>query len=328
VPTRGYRCCSLGGCGWEGTLAVESRRERRRARERVVRRAATHFVFGAVIGLAAVAAGAVVEPYRTFAPTSLLANNARTIPFGVSDFGRPLPENHPFLQANVDGVVRVLEPASSAAATWQLGPVANLAATAAFAPLSLRQDCAWGDPGRNPYSGTVQQALQAARLPADVVALLERKIRDHEASDRLEIRNDEIRAVQSGTVFEPRAIKMTYGKTLCLNSRVNFHPGHVERADLYEVADARGTTYSVMVPYVCGNISVLGPRGKTGEVAQGVLASKAEQPRSGGGQRVHNRFGGPGETTSSRVNSVPEPETWTILLGSLALLAWFTRRQR
>jgi hypothetical protein len=117
---------------------------------------------------------------------------------------------------------------------------------------------------------------------------------------------------------------MTYGKTLCLNSRVHFVPGHVERADLYEVTDTRAVTYSVMVPYVCGNISVLTPYGKSAGTAGGV--GNVGQGRTRGAQGVQSLAWGTRETTQQRGNSVPEPKTWALMLGGLALLGWFTRR--
>lgn len=274
---------------------------------RRTRPAKSRFVLWILIALAIFAFGAGgMKLYDAFELTSLFADDAPTVPLGVSDFGQPLPENHPYLQDNgrAQGVID-----SAAAALVQKAPSSD-------APLSLRKDCAWGEPGRNPYSGTVRQALKAAHLPADVVALLERKIRNHETSDRLEIRNDKIRGVQSDAVFEPRAIKMTYGKTLCLNSRVNFKRGHVERADLYEVVDARGTTYSVMVPYACGNISVLGPR-EHAETAHGAVP-----PSGGGGQGSYKSVP---FTTPFDGNTVPEPGTWTLMVGGIALLGWLIR---
>lgn len=65
-----------------------------------------------------------------------------------------------------------------------------------------------------------------------------------------------------GREFDPQRLLLTHGRTLCLNARVNFAPGHVEGADLYEATDARGRRHAVMVPDVCGNVSVLGERGE------------------------------------------------------------------
>ena len=242
------------------------------------------------------------------------------IPSGVSDFGRPLPEHHPFLKQDIDaGVVKTAAAATASSAITDPG------ASSDEAPLSLREGCAWGEPGRNPYKGTVRQALKAARLPPDVVTLLERKIENRQLSDRLEIRNDKIRGVHSGTTFDSRAIKMTYGKTLCLNSRVNFIAGHVERADLYEVSDARGATYSVMVPYVCGNVSVLVPHGKSDSAAGGGVRGNVGGRTRGGQGVLQPLVWGTREMPPPRGNSIPEPETWALMLGGLALLGWFTR---
>src|SRR5690242_20951442 len=101
---RRYRCCDAGGCGWEGTLAVTwtdtgvERRMRARARARMVRLAGSPFVFSLLIGLAGIALGAGgAKLYDTFVPAFLLTGSEGMVPFGESDFGRPLPENHSFL---------------------------------------------------------------------------------------------------------------------------------------------------------------------------------------------------------------------------------------
>ncbi|NRF70340.1 hypothetical protein HLB44_25350 [Aquincola sp. S2] len=127
-------------------------------------------------------------------------------------------------------------------------------------PLGLRQGCAWGLPGRNPYRGSVEQALVSAKLPAEVVQRIAHKVKAGALDDRVTIGNAAIRTQRDQREFEPRNVAMTYGRTLCVNTRVNFKPGHVEHASLYEAADKRGKLYSVMVPDVCGNVSVLGAR--------------------------------------------------------------------
>lgn len=210
------------------------------------------------------------------------------------------------------------------------------------APLTLRQNCAWGDPGRDPYRGTVEQALEGARLPPEVAKRLAAMIRAGQATDRLEITTASIRTVHQYREYDPESIAMTFGKTLCVNTKVNFKPGHMERADLYEVADAGGATYSVMVPYVCGNVSVLsdraerpdekaaapvmvlGPDGrpvlrKTSAPLPGVIAGNlVRNPRTGTGNKV---------TTQQAEGQVPVPGTLANLLGGSVLLAWFIRRR-
>ena len=215
------------------------------------------------------------------------------LPAGESHDGDPLPARHPWMRPVVltaaDSAAPPVGPAanpSELAASW-LAPASGLPGAASAAdvglalpapvmaaapsaaapavpidPLEMRRGCAWGKPGRNPYKGTVEQALLHARLPPEVVAEVSRKVRAKEVSDRLEIRTGSIRGVKHGRDFDPQRVAMSFGRTLCLNSRVNFAPGHVERADLYEVKDARGRQHAVMVPDVCGNVSVLGERGE------------------------------------------------------------------
>lgn len=143
-------------------------------------------------------------------------------------------------------------------------------------PLNLRRNCAWGVPGGNPYRGTVEQALSAAQLPAEVV----RKISDMAArgwmKERVEISRTGIRTMDGRRYFGRSMAAMGFGNTLCFDTRVNFKPGHVEYAALYEADDSRGKTYSVMVPYVCDNVTLLVPTGEVvinGVAEPGSLAS-------------------------------------------------------
>ena len=76
-----------------------------------------------------------------------------------------------------------------------------------------------------------------------------------------------------------------------------------------------------MVPDVCGNVSVLGPRAPSDPKPQDILAWNVEQPLPRGPESFQNLV------RISETNSVPEPEVWTLMLGGLALLAWFTRRR-
>ena len=370
APVHRYRCAGP-SCDWEGTLSVVQSKaaapDHDPGRQAVRRRRAWSRIWAfSAAGVACVAlAGAGVRLYRHAWPAAALSQGERhTVPFGVSDFGRPLSTDHPYVASTGPvGEAAVLKTAASG--TGNATPSAGVRAGApAVAParvftdadaLELREGCAWGNPGRNPYKGTVAQALRGARLPDEVVGLLQDKIRDGKATDRLEISNDRIRAVQADVSFEPRAIKMTFGNTLCLNTRVNFNPGHIERADLYEVADAKGVTYSVMVPYVCGNVSVLGARAeREDEVAAeapaetAVLGASAERPAPApvrkqtppGVQGVQNIVrvgernvvvGGPNlplaVTAASQAALIPEPDTLASMLGGLALIGVFARRR-
>jgi len=126
--------------------------------------------------------------------------------------------------------------------------------------LRVRRHCAWGLPGRNPYRGSAVQALQTATLSPTVVKQIAADIHAGRRVDRVHIGNAVIRAERSGREFDPRRVAMTYGMTLCVDTRINFTAGHSEGGDLYEAMDDDGRIYAVMVPDVCGNVSVLGQR--------------------------------------------------------------------
>lgn len=232
---RRYRCAAA-GCGWEGLLDPQAAPPgAKRGRQ----------AWTAALSLAALAAGAGWYALAPTTPATSHAERMRALPPGISDDGEPLPPDH----------------------VWLRLPGSSDAAALATGSLRLRQYCAWGQPGRQPYRGSVEQALLAARLPAEVVRQVAAQVRAHQPEDRLSIANDGIRAERSGEVFDPQRVALTFGMTMCLGSRVNFPAGHVERADLYLARDAAGRRHAVMVPEVCGNVSVL----SSGGVAPGVL---------------------------------------------------------
>lgn len=161
-------------------------------------------------------------------------------------------------------------------------------------PLERRAGCLWGEPGRSPYRGTVRQALTGANLPEEVVRKIDTMVISGRKTGRVEISNAGIWTTNFRRHFDTTVVAMGFGNTLCLNTRVNFKPAHVEVADLYEATDASGAKYSVMVPWVCGNVAV--------------LAERAERPPP---RRV-----------------IPEPATWAVILAALAAMAAALQRRR
>lgn len=158
-----------------------------------------------------------------------------------------------------------------------------------------QRGCAWGTPGRNPYRGTVEQILVAANLPPEVISQLSKMIEQGKPTDELEISRLGIFTKDLKRGFGKTIKVMGFGDSMCFDMRVNFKKGHFEPADLYEVHVGR-RTYSVMIPRVCGNVSV--------------ITEGYEGPELG---ETHN---------------VPEPSTWTLMLLALASLIWTTRKDK
>ncbi len=170
-------------------------------------------------------------------------------------------------------------------------PPADVRVARNSTPLKLRHNCVWGEPGRTPYRGTVEQALTATQmLPPEVVKRISQMVEYGWTRDRVEISRTVIRSIDGRRFFKPQISVMAFGDSLCFETQVNFPPGHIEYAALYEAADRSGKTYSVMVPYVCNNVSVLGAR------AERSLPAPSTQ--------------------------VPEPASWLIACTALGVLAW------
>jgi hypothetical protein len=201
-------------------------------------------------------------------------------------------------------------------------------------PLQLRRSCLWGVPGRTPYRGTVEQALTAARLPPEVVRRIADMARAGASDDRLEISRTGIRSTDGRRTYPTHIPAMGFGETLCFDTVVNFQPGHVEYAALYETQDQAGRTYSVMVPFVCSNVSVLGARGDLGSPngqgsANGQVGPNGGQgsPKGGQGGRKGAQSGpqsGPGSENGTR--TVPEPASWLLAATALGAMTWLRRR--
>jgi len=259
-----YRCTSP-DCEWEGVLGRDLKPPAAAAAVSW-RHRAVWFLIGAAASLAAVQGARWVRHYATSdtravtAPSGAAALAAST-PAGQDFHGEPLPAEDERVATNPS-------------------------------PLNLRRSCSWGVPGSNPYRGTVEQALAAARLPPEVV----RKISDLAGrgwmQEQVEISRTGIRTMDRRRYFGRSAIAMGFGNTLCFDTRVNFKPGHVEYAALYEADDNRGQTYTVMVPYVCQNVAVLGQRRESDDVPE-----------------------------------VPEPATLAMVLLALGLMAGVTWRR-
>ncbi|CAD5373247.1 conserved hypothetical protein [Rubrivivax sp. A210] len=293
--------CDDAACGWQGLLPRLPRlqagagRRRRRTWFVPLRRwmeALRHWAGpGLAFTLLAAVAGVMqLAPRPEPGPPRLAA--------GETFEGLPLPAVHPL---KVRWAERLKAPEAASAP-----------------PLALRRHCLWGKPGGNPYRGTVEQALEAAALPPEVVRLIAAQVRVGKPADQLVIDRDGIRALGSGRVFDPASMAMTYGLTLCVGTRVNFTDGHTEPAALYEAADAAGRVYAVMVPKVCGNVTVIAePRRRAGGGGSlPVVLAAADPLEQDHGFRVTNLVADPAAAASA---PRPLPEPGTLTLSGLAL---------
>lgn len=331
-PVRRWSCRAP-ACGWSGALP-----RRTEADEAVPPglRVAAWGLPSVAIGVATVAlAGAGAWGWKKHQAASLVQVGPHQWAPGEHFEGDPLPPNHP-LNRVVYRAAQAAPSASSPASQAGVAVPAALVRTVAEQPptapatdpaaspapdgLQLRRHCAWGDPGRNPYKGTVEEALQAARLPPEAIVQIAEAVQAGRPADRLTISNTGIQADGGGQIYNQRNFALTHGRTLCLSASVNFPVGHSERASLYVATDAKGKLHSVMVPDVCGNVSVLGSdvertASETVEWVEGSAAG-ASGPR-GSGRNAN----------ASNLNELPLPATaWLTLIGLGA--AWALRRRR
>lgn len=259
-----YRCLDM-HCGWTGLLGRDHPSAPASRRWPM---AASWFLLGAACALAGVQGVRMLRQHQADAARARLPvvsgaeAQSRATPAGQDFDGAPLPATDDRLRSNPS-------------------------------PLRLRQSCAWGVPGGNPYRGTVAQALAAAQLPAKVVREISEMAQRGWTHGQVVISREGIRTTDGKRDYGTTMPAMAFGDTLCFNTRVNFPAGHVEYAALYRASDDNGRTYHVMVPYVCQNATVLGEREEV-----------------------------PGDFV------VPEPASWSLALLGLGALAWWRPRRR
>lgn len=298
-----FRCTGT-RCGWNGLL-TRRLEDDSPARAQWRRSALRGLVPLLLAGVAVLAA----QWGAANAPVADVPVGARHFAPGEAFDGEALPAEHP-----------LLVPASLQAAIGTDGDAPSENARG----LTLRRFCAWGRPGRMPYRGSVEEALRAAQVPKAVRDQIGAAIAAGRPHDRLTVANDAIRTASGTQTFDADGFAMTYGRTLCLGTRVNFRAGHTEAASLYEAFDQNGRRYSVMVPDVCGNVSVLRSRGELAQRSAGqphtTLTGLDPLDPGDPGQRVMHAV------LSGKPNEVPTPGTLGLSLAGL-LAAFFAGRR-
>jgi hypothetical protein len=267
-----YRCVQP-DCGWEGTL----HRDGTEVDPDHARKAAFSRLFWFLLGAAMLYAGQMAVRYYP----ELTHPQDKTLPI--------------FALYEEDTPIRVLrgqdQPGEQLAKDDPRG-IDN------DSKLKIRKGCVWGVAGRNPYKGTVADALAGTGLPREVILKFDDMVKQGLVTARLDITNQGIVTEDDKKNFGKTAASMAFGDTLCFNTRVNFRNGHVEQADLYEATDSRGEGYAIMIPYACNNVSVLGKRKRNG---------------NGGGN------GG---------DSIPEPRVVLLFALGLLIMGALTRRRQ
>ena len=319
---RRFRCRSA-DCGFNGLLTQRRGAGRQTTlRAASARRALLAWGLALAAGVVVAAAAAVVVLKAGWEPLDRVAHpgGPHRLPPGMQFDGTPVVA----LRTVATAATAAIPPGGPA-----LAASADAMPSAHPAGLALREGCVWGQPGRSPYQGTVEQALRAGRLPDEVVAPLVARIQARQITDRVDIRREGIRAQRDGREFSPRGLALSFGRSMCLESRVNFKPGHVEPADFYEVRDSAGRTHRVIVPDVCGNVSVLSTRGErstAGKLMAGAghwLLDHLSARAADDGWQVREAVA---LADTDKRHTVPEPGTLLCVLAALLGLWWVGRR--
>jgi hypothetical protein len=306
--------CAAQGCEWQGLLPRRVRQPRQLLLRRVVRKVQRRLLPAAVLASLGVTMAAFAWQAGMFAPGA-----QRGWAAGEHHDGELLPTAHALSRHHA----RAQRQQVALKAATATASAASSASALAGSPgmLQLRYGCVWGKPGRNPYRGDVEQALRSAALPEEVVKSIAAQVRAGKPVDKLEIRNDGVQALGTGRVFSAQNIAMTYGQTLCLGTRVNFKAGHTEPAALYEAATVDGRVVAVMVPEVCGNVSVLGQSDDSVRAMRAAGGVNASEDTAAARWMPAVLEGTGGALVAGAVSDIPEPATLALVVGALLLLA-------
>lgn len=146
---------------------------------------------------------------------------------------------------------------------------------------AMLSNCSWNSPGRNPYRGSVSEAVSRyVDIPAPVRSELIAKIQSGRADDLAIIMRD---SVAGKFDYSPHLTSMHFGqRTVCeYVTRDNWAPTRREPASVYCSGE-----HCLIVPKICGNISrvrrIVGGGGGTGASAPAPGAVALPRPAEPG----------------------------------------------
>ena len=242
----------------------------------------------------------------------------------------------------------------------------SLAPLSAQASVAARPDrlenCNWNRPGVNPFMGDVVAAVDRyTDIPVHVRERLKQRMRDRTFDEFVTISRD---SISGNSNYEAKISDMHFGDgRVCRQvSRAGWNEQMKERGLVYcEEGQC------ILVPTICRNVSRItrrpqelaapmaaaGPAAPASELRSGSMAGEAPPTAAAsdgfsmpgpvytagfttgiaGGASVFSGSPGGGSTTNkpepfTPLNPVPEPETWSMLLAGLALVAVAARRSR
>jgi hypothetical protein len=116
----------------------------------------------------------------------------------------------------------------------------------------LIDNCAWDNPGSNPYMGTMTDAIaRYTEIPSADRAMLIKAINEKKYDDIVLITRDKI---IGSTEYSPHITNMHFGmSTVCKNtSRKTWDKNRIERGLVFSTPNV-----TIMIPTVCRNVSII-----------------------------------------------------------------------